>query len=350
MKIHEIIAYSDFNNLTKCDIDNITEKLEFEVDKDEDIKKYLYDMKNIIYRDEELEKIVVNRVLAGRTSLKWYRLDFDEENREDIIRKLESPDNYFNDKLEVETSHIESIRKYTCLNIDENKYLIRLYVPTGTKRVDNGVTLNKFTTISNTTVIVDLEKSILEVRSSSKFADKIANEICGYLGIINHEGKRILGKYRDSIEKLRDSLDNGKFIDATSIPDQNIELTSEENQLVVETLEALDEYFIDKELDKLINSLNEMDPAGIPFTQLLLAGMSKIGMAVKRNDKDDLSKKSLYNLFKGYMTDYSGFITFSLPGNDDINYTIQVGLKTNTISFRSSVTEDVIDYIKGKIV
>ncbi|GAA0076212.1 hypothetical protein UT300005_05900 [Clostridium sp. CTA-5] len=350
MKLNEIIAYSDFKNLTKEDIDKIVKKLEIN-DIDDDKKHYLYEIKQLIYRDQELNELIENRVFAGRTSLKWYKLLIEDSQIMEIVEKLESNENYYNAIDKVNTNELSDMHKYTCMKLGNNKYIIRLYVPTGQKTVDNGLELKRIKTISNTTVIIDLNEKLLEVRSSSKYADKIANSICDYLHIINHDGKRILGNHSNSLEKFRDSLNNGKFIDTTSIPDENIELTSSENQLVVKTLESLDEYFIDKGLDKLINSLNDMNPEGTPFTQLLLAGMSKIGMAVKPNADDDLSQKSLYKLFKGYMTDYSGYITFTLPGDiHEIRYTLLVGVKTNTISFRSSVTEEVIDYVKSKIV
>lgn len=351
MKINEIISYSDFNNLTKDDIEKITKKLELNIPEDEDKKHYLYNVKNLIYADDELNELIIKRVFAGRTALKWHKLNILQGDMPRIIQKLESDENYFDCKANIDTNLISDIQKYTCIKIEPNKYMIRLYVPTGSKTVDNGVDLRKVKTIDNTSIIIDLENKLLEVRSSSKYADKIANNISNYLQLASHEGKRVLGKYNNSLELFRDSLNNGKFIDTTSIPDDNIELTSDENELIVSTLESLDEYFVDKDLDKLIKSLNDMNTEGVPFTKLLLSGMSKIGMAVKPNDQYDLSQKSLYKLLKGYMTDYSGYITFTLPGDPhNIKYTLLVGVKTNTISFRSSVTEDVIDYIKSKIV
>ncbi|MDU7948679.1 MAG: hypothetical protein E7J31_09585 [Clostridium sp.] len=350
MKINEIITYSDFKNLTKEDIDNIVSKLGIDISDKKDIRYYLYSIKNMIFENSELNTLVLERVFAGRTSLKWYRLNLPEEKIPELINKIESDENFFNCKADIASDSVTDITQYTCIKLEENKYIIRLYVPTGTKTVDNGVSLSKIKTISNTTAILDVKNNLLEVRSNSKFSDKIARLIMNNLKLTYNGGRLVLGKYRNSIELLRDALNNGKFIDTTSIPDENIELSFEENKLVVETLEALDRYFYDNNESELINKLSKMKTDGIPFTQLLLSGMSKIGMAVQQNDNDDLSKKSLYNLFKSYMTDYSGYITFTLPGDDLNRYTIQVGVTTNTISFRSSATEEVIDYIKSKIV
>lgn len=350
MKINEIITYSDFANLTKEDIETIVSELDIDTNNVDDIKSYLYNIRETIFEDDKLNEMILNRVFAGRTSLKWYKFKQSEEEIPELIKRIESKNNLFNCKSNIDSELIKDITQYTCIKLEKNKYIIRLYVPTGSKSIDNGVKLKKIKTISNTTAILDIENRILEIRSSSKFSDKIAKLIMNNLKLVYTGGTMVLDKYGKRIEKLRDSLNNGKFIDTTSIPDENIELTHEENKLVVETLEALDKYFNDNDAKELIMKLDKMKTDGIPFTQLLLAGMSKIGMAVKQDDNDDLSKKSLYNLFKGYMTDYSGYITFTLPGDDKNKHTIQVGVTTNTISFRSNITEEVIDYVRNKIV
>lgn len=200
-----------------------------------------------------------------------------------------------------------------------------------------------------------MDAKYIEVRSDSVSARKIVNNIISPLLEKEISEVSVLRRYNDSLESFRDSLNNGKFIDVTSKPDLDIMLTKENNELLVNTLKALDEYFINKDIENLKTELLEVElgTEDIPFTQLFLAGLSQIGMGTRVDIEEDLTDQSLYGILKSYMTNQRGFISFTLENESGFknSYTIQVGIKTtNSISFRSSATEEAIRYIRNKIL
>ncbi|MBZ9635568.1 hypothetical protein [Clostridium sp. FP1] len=352
MNTKDILTYSDFFNLTKNELDKIGKECDIILTEDIVKQDYYYQIRNILFSNNVTEKLILNRVLAGRTSIKWFKFKIkDEVEKQKIINKLQSEENCYDDILEIDTNNLRTVRRYTCIKTDEERYLMRVYVPAGTKTVNDGRSIKKFTTVNNIVIIIDIGRNFIEVRSNSKDAKKIADIVCEKLGIEMYDGARILNKYHNSIEELRDSLFNGKFIDTTSVPDENIALTKNDSEALANVLMALDEYFINKDMLALSDQLSTLniDSDGVPFTQLFLAGMSKIGMTVRPDAEEDLSFQSLYAVLKSYITNHKGFITFSTP-EDGLTHTIQIGITTNSISFTSSVTEDVINYIREKIL
>ncbi|KPU45798.1 hypothetical protein OXPF_05870 [Oxobacter pfennigii] len=352
MEIKDIVVMLDFSNLTRDDIDKIYEDMEINPEENIDKIEYLYEMKDLLFASDTVRDYIKNKVFAGRKSVKWYKFKADTQDEVDRIKQsLESDTNYFNRVYKADTSTLTSPEKYTCINNGENKYIMRIMLPTGTKTITNGVGINKFKTINNVVVIVDLTEKFIEVRASNKDAKRIIGYLSGTLSLENVIEVDTLSRYNGSIERFKDSLLNGRFTETLCAPDLDIVLTKDKSELLANVLGILDEYFIDKDLEKVSQQLSEidLDTEGAPFTQLLLAGMSKIGIGIRDDIDGDLSSQSLYNAFKMFVTEHKGYINFSLVEDGPV-YTIQVGIVTKSISFRSSVTEDVIEYIRGKLL
>ena len=72
-------------------------------------------------------------------------------------------------------------------------------------------------------------------------------------------------------------------------------------------------------------------------------------MKIRNDSQRDVSKQSLYKILQDNLIEDSSYIRFSIVPNG-AQYTMQVGMKTNSIVFRSSVTEEVINYIRNKII
>lgn len=350
--LKDIIFKPDLLNLTNDDIEEILKDLEIKPEKDIDKVDYLYEMKNLLFNNDKVRDSVKNKIFAGRTSVKWYTFKVDSEaERETIKQNLESASNYYNDIYNLDVSNLQSPAKYTCIKNGENNYIMRIMVPTGTKTIGSGMNLQRYTNISNIVVIIDLSNQYIEIRASNYIAKRIIDYITGSLSIKNVIEADLLKRYNGSIEKFKNSLCNGRFTETLGAPDLDITLTKEKSELLANILQIIDDYFMDKSIEDLENQLSniDIDTEGIPFTQLLLAGMSKIGMGMREDVNDDLSCQTLYKAFKLYITEHKGFINFSTTEDGPI-YTIQLGITTKSISFRSSVTEDVIEYIRNKIL
>lgn len=355
MEIKDIIFAADFLNLTKEDTDKIINELELSIDDSIDIKNHLFNIKNQLFENNSVSSQIRNKIFAGKTSVKWYKFDFEESEKLDIVQKIESESNFYNLLYPIDTSEINSPMKYTCIKIGNDTYMMRIMNPSGSRIVNDGRVINKIKSVNNITVIINLNEKYIEVRSDSTSAKKIINNIIGPLLEKEITELSVLKNYNDCLETFRNSLNNGKFIDVTSKPDLDIILTKAQNELLVNTLKALDEYFISKDIENLKDELLEVDlgTEEIPFTQLFLAGLSQIGMATRIDIEEDLTNQSLYGILKSYMTNQSGFINFTLEDESGVPhyYTIQVGIKTtNSMSFRSSSTEESIEYIRNKIL
>lgn len=356
MSIEKVIFKSDFSKLTKRDVDQIVEILDIELSEDEDPKNYLFLNKKIILKAPDAKRILLNKIFAGQTSVKWYKIYFkkDAQNKKDkktVVRKIESDKCYYNIINDINIETLDAPTLYTSIKLEDNKYLMRFMVPSGTRTFNNGKDYTKIRTVNNVVVIIDLKNEYIEIRTNSKDAKRIIEILNNILPIDNTDGIIILKNYMGSLEKFKDSLLNGQFIQSLSMPDENLTISEENNELLTKMLIIIDEYFINTSIDRLTDSIKELniDTDGTPFTQLLLAGMSKIGIKIRKDIKDDLSQQTLYKILKKYITTYSGLIRFCNDTESEM-HTILVGLTTNSIFFKSSSDEKIISYIREKVL
>ncbi len=351
MDIKDILTPVDFSNLLNEDINNIITTMELEVNDQVDINIYLDEMKEMLFQNPTVRETIEDKVFAGRTAIKWYRLKLNNEEKKKVISKIQSQLFYYNSIRNLEEFNLEVPTEYTCIKIGDNRYLMRILVPTGTRTVRRGLDYEKYTSTKTDTVIIDLEKEYLEIRSDAKNAKKIMQIITNDLGINEPQEIEILGNYGDSLEVFKSSLINGRFTDVTSKPGLNIKLTRRQNEHLVQVFNIIDEYFTTRDEERLVGSLKEIDieTEEVSFMYLLLGGMKKIGMACRPNNDEDLCGLSLYASLKDFIIEHSGFISFSISEDGQKN-TIQVGKTTNSISFRSNVSEKVIDYIRNKVI
>ncbi|OAA94065.1 hypothetical protein [Clostridium coskatii] len=357
MEIKDIIVKSDFMNLTNLEINKILEILDIELNDGEDPRERLFNNLNLIFKDDKSKNILLDKIFAGRKSVKWFKIIYKEEGNDIkkykklLIKKIESDKCCFNKSIHISTQDLESPKLYTCIKLKNNKYIMRFMVPSGVRTYNNGEQYSKFKNIVNVIAIIDFDNMYLEVRTNSKDAKLISSQLSDKFNLIRIDDLNILKNYTGSLEKFKDSLNNGNFAQSISIPDENLKLTEENNELLVNMLIIIDDYFKDKNLKKFVDKIKnlDIDTDGTPFTQLLLAGMASIGLKIRKDSQEDLSKQTLYNILKNYITNYSGLIRFSSLDGKDI-YTISVGLKTHSIFFKSSVNEKIITYIRGKVI
>ena len=66
--LNRLYTQTDFDNLTKDDIQKIKSKLDME---NEDIRDYLYRNINNFGENQDVQKILASKLLAGQVTVKW---------------------------------------------------------------------------------------------------------------------------------------------------------------------------------------------------------------------------------------------------------------------------------------
>ena len=121
--------------------------------------------------------------------------------------------------------------------------------------------------------------------------------------------------------------------------------------MLIDTLKAIDEFYIEKDYNNLINSLKNIDISTneIGFIPLLLGGLSKIGISSKLDNIKDITNQPMYKLLEGYLLHQSGYLR--IVDSIGKEYSIQIGISTNNIIFKSNCTDEkFIDLVRSKLI
>lgn len=355
MNIHNIVIFPDVAKLPKSDLKDMATDLNMDDSGTAfDLSKKVWDKVTEESLEEKIFKKYHNKLLAGRTSVSWFTCD----NLEDLIHKIKITEKLdpFAEKIPYNVEEIDSTpRLRSAARIDDSRYFLRFIFKDGTRRIV-GEDIRILPTTKTATVYIDENKGIIEVRTRPSEAQKIAEVISGYLKQqLSLHKEDFIKPFGYDLEKLADALD-GTLIESKASPEMWLEpYAVNENEAILEILNAIDEYFETKEigelqekLDKSIAVLGE-ELIEIPFIAIILAGMGNVGLKVS---EDDLRSTAFYQLLKPYLQTSGGNIQF----NVDINgmkesYTIQVGVETKSIYFRSNTTsEEVIEYVRERII
>lgn len=349
--LKNLYTQADFLNLTSDDITKIKEILDVEIPEEIDDYEYLYENINMLEGNAETNDIISNKILAGQLSVKWFKFDYNGEfTKELLLNKLETQELGFNinaiDRLNLNIKDdIISIIK------NDNIYTVKLFISDGYKRVTNGIQSRREPIVKSVIVNIDIDNCWVEIRTNEDRCKKIIKILENRLGLCELKGILILNKYRNDINVFKDSLVDGFYLNYKAVPTEVTELTEEDGAAIVSIIKAIDEYFNDKDNKKLVANLEKMeyDTEGLSLSSILLAGIDNVGMKIRNDSKRDMSEQSLYTILKDDLIEDSSYIRFSIVPNGT-QYTMQVGMKSNSIVFRSSVTEEVISYIRDKIL
>lgn len=349
--LNKLYTQADFLNLTSDDINQIKESLGLNIPTEVDDYEYLYENINILESDDNANRIISQKILAGQVSAKWFTFKYNEELSKEMLReRLESKDLGYN----VDVSTISELNiKNNIVSIvkNENLYTIKILIPDGYKRVTNGIQSRREPIVRSVIVNIDIENCWVEIRANEDRCKKINRILEVKLGLRDTAEIRILGNYNDDIHRFKDDLIDGFYLKYKAIPSEEIELTEQDGFAIATIVGAIDKYFKDKKNKELIDILENLDydTEGLSISSILLAGIDNMGMKVKNNSKKDVSEQSLYTLLKNDLIEDSSYIRFSIVPKGT-QYTMQVGMHSNSIVFRTSVTEEVITYIRNKIL
>ncbi|MGL4654636.1 MAG: hypothetical protein ACRCWM_01925 [Sarcina sp.] len=351
--LNELYTQADFLNLTSDDVNKIKEVLNLDIPSDTDDYEYLYENISILECDEQVNEIISQKILAGQISIKWFTFKYNEKFTKEVLRRrLESQNLGYNvnitERLRIDiniNNDIVSIIK------NENLYTLKIFIPGSYKRVTNGVHSRRERSVRSVIVNIDIDNCWIEIRTNEDNCKKINKILELKLGFPNVESIRILGKYDNDIHRFKDDLIDGFYLKYKAIPSEEVELTEQDGIAIATIVGAIDEYLENENAEKLIDTLEKLnyDTEGLAISSILLAGIDNMGMKVKKDSKKDVSEQSLYTLLKDDLIEDSSYIRFSTVANG-MKYTMQVGMKSNSIVFRTSVTEEVISYIRNKIL
>lgn len=316
------------------------------------IFSYLNQHSNV---QEEILQGYSGRVFGGKTSLSWYRLNnpMDIDTFKDLIRKNHAFDPF-------KKMNVPSISKITtepyligaAIGFKTHEAFLRVIYKSGIIQEPYGTEIRTTPRTSLITVYYNAESGILEIRGDSRKSEQVAKEIARLLNQqINLE--HIQAPFNHRIGDIADKLD-GELIDTTSRPEMILE-EFDENQIeaVANVLTALDDYFNSNDTDELASQLQQTNSAfgnqkiSIPFSALILAGMDKVGLGGER----EIRGLPLFDYLNPNLQDQGGFIRFNfIDDGIEKTYTIRIGMKSRSIYFATPATENVIAYVREKVI
>ena len=268
-----------------------------------------------------------NRVFGGRTSSTWYHsVEGDLKGMKDLIVQ-NSKVNPFEEKHVPRELGTDPVLVSAAPLEGDGEYLLRYMYKTGVSRVLVGDTLERTARTAVTTVYVNEEKGILEIRSEPKAAAKIARNL-GILTKTLVKMEQQTAPFGFSVEKIADLL-GGELIDATGKPELLLEeFSRSQADSVLQILQALDLYFESEDIEELEENLTSArqslgdEFSALPFTVLILSGMEKVGLGVKGRDLRGLP---LWDTLKPHLQQQGGWIQFKVLEDGVYNqYTIRV--------------------------
>lgn len=355
-QISDITLISDLQTLPKNVLSDLCTDLNLETTGIKiDLIKRIQEYINTTSDKSSLES-ANDLLLAGKTSCKWFK--FSNSNISPEYIEQEFNENYgFNPFKEVRIPREEDLsstpKLISAATVKEsNQIYMRFMYKAGVTQKAYGNTLRNIVSTSVSTVYIDTNEGIIEVRGDNKKAPQIINEITRVLQQqVNVD--EVNAPFENEIAHIADEI-GGELIDATSRPDFVLgDFDDDKIEAIGKVLSGLDDFFVSgdgEELGKTLNDASDLfgnEKLSLPFSALILSGMDRIGLA----GENELRKYPLFNYLTPNLNHHTGFIRFTL-NEDGLNhkYTIRIGRDSKSIFFTTPVNEQVIDFIRKKII
>lgn len=346
--LNKLYTQTDFDNLTQEDIKNIKAKLNTE---DEDIRDYLYRNLNNFEEHQDVKQILSSKILAGRVTVKWLRFyyagDFTEEK---LKNRLESERNGYNTDIENRLSD-DTKDGIACIQKNEGFYTIRIVLNDGTQKIITSGLSYKRIPIKKTVIVnINTENCWIELRCENKFIKRVKDILKKDLGVDNLIDILVTNKYKN-IEEFKNDLCDGFRENIIAKPKSDARLEENDKEEFAKMFSLMDEYILEKNTEKLIAGLSplKLDFGGIPIVLILLSNIATFKLDVPNEAEEDYDKSLIHLLTRECTTENSSFIRFSTHKGGP-KYTLRLSVNDSSIRFVSSVTEDVIKYIRDKVV
>lgn len=353
MNLHDLYSEYDLLKLSEEDYKELNKKNEFPNDVDRD--DYLYKNLSIVMAEDESANIINSKALAGQVTVKWYKFDYTENfGKDDLIDKIENDVDGYNvpyNQIDINT------RKNNIINIFKKDYIyiIRVLLE-GKKRKKAFWETNPSDNAQEfVTVLINVSEQWIEIRAKNNFQKKVLMLLENKLNIKQYDQINILRKYDNDIYKFKNKLPNGFWFSYKANPTLNVEITEEHKVALVTIISALDNYYKsdneserDEQILKVLHSIETGDEP-FEFTNTVLAGLENFSLKIRDESDKGIEKQGLFSMIKDSVQPNIGYIQFSIVENGP-KHTIRINTPSNSIYFMSSVTEDVIDYLRNMIL
>ncbi len=349
--LKQLYTQANFLSLTNEDIVMIQEHLDLNLEDEEDIYKYLYDNMNTLEQNPEVDEIISKKLLAGQCTVKWFKYEYNDEFSKEVLKeKLESVDIGFNANIN-QRGQQDNIDNIVSIIKEGTQYIIKIFIQDGYKRINNGLESRKELFIRDVVVNINIDECWVEIRAKNNQCKRIEQILSEKVGLKELKEVELLSNYHNDVNEFKNSLYNGFYLHYKAMPSEVIELTQDDGIAMVKIINSIDEYFNDNDGNKLLERLQtiSLDIEGLSLVSILLAGIDNMGVKLRNDSIVDMSEQSLYTVLKDHLIEDSSYIRFSIEPNGAL-YTMQLGLNTKNIVFRTSVTEEVISYIRDKVL
>ncbi|MES1040627.1 SAP domain-containing protein [Peribacillus simplex] len=353
--IKDIMFIQDLFKLTKPILKDIAADLNIDttLNKNELVLR-IYDNRNRFSEDTVIK--LENRILATKaTAVTWYNLD-GGVTVHDFRRLINDNSNFnpFESMNEIQENDVTTTPELLIGSaaLNESGTFLRYIYKSGVRYETTPTTIRPITRSAISTVYYDADRGILEIRGDTRKAPDIARKVAQTLGLqITMEP--VEAPFNQEMGDIADRL-KGQLTEATSKPELIFEKFSEgELNSVVNVLRALDEYMQTKDIDVLETHLqNASDSfmqgeAIVPFAALVMSGMETLGMA----GSSEIRMLPLFSYLNPHLQHQGGFIKFPFNiENVEETFTIRIGINTQSVVFVSQVTEDVIDFVRDRVI
>lgn len=326
----DFIFKEDLSRLIQRELMEL-EKFLPELKENKDKQSWLYENISEWKDNENVKKIIFQKIYAGQCSVRLYKVPKDTLSK--VILKLESNEFSFNTKTLNKGDSISILCTY---RLSDDNYMIRLRCNNGIRR---RVEVN-YEEIVYSVVIFDIKHNVFQIRADNKLADKIKRFLQYKLDIVELEKVNVLQKYI-SIKDFASAI-NGTFNKVKANPSYVVGTLNEKDQRSLRDLiTTIDNYMLDKNSDVLKSSLDLIEfDTNLTFSQLMLAGCRDIGLTT---ENIDLSNQAIYNLIGEDIVHDYGSISVKTDGFAE-QFTIKLS-SDGGINFQSSVDEHMISYI-----
>lgn len=356
--IENIVYLNDINKLSKKDLQEIcTEGNLDDKGTKEDLAYRIWDYIDKDSTNRDILNLSSNKLLAGRTSVIWYKVS--EPNalsdfKQNLIRKCD-PNPFETNTMPVETELTTQPKIISAIEKNQQEYYLRYVLKVGIDKSTYGNHVRSTPRHAIVNVYVDCEKGIIEIRNNDEnTAEKIAEDIaCMNNNLISLE--LVSAPFSKDIDEIANILD-GTLMDTTAkVNIQSLDFDREQKIAILDVFNSIDDYFITDDLNVLESKLHDCKNKlanmveSTPLALLILCGLEKVGMAGLK--ESEVRDTTMHSTFLPYLEHQSAYIKFNYDQSGIVkDATIQVGLNKNSVHFRSSVSEEAIEFVRNKIL
>ncbi len=357
--LEDLILPSDFARLLKYDLKSICSSLGVSTDGNNAV------LADAIWKEMKADSKIKGRILnewlpshllAGKTAVTWFRPNSEIESLKSKIISNYKFNIFENIRFPESTTNPELSIFGGFDDIVNGKYFFRFALNGWQSPHWEQERLVSTPKVSFITAIYFVHDNLLEVRAEPTNATRIATWLASVIsdGIV-FQRVELNTKTGSDIGDFADVL-NGRLVEAVASPELSLtDFSPEQATAMAQILSALDQFFVDDDGDKIIDTLRQegqvlMEENLVPLglTSLILMGLEKVGMGV---DQKDLRRQPLYEFLQPYLKHHTGFIELTVKDNGELkNYTVRIGLTTNSVYFATHATETVIQYVRERIV